>query len=47
MLLLGPGVLRAFEVAGEIEQIAKLPLRVILNGKKRTIAHVKTHGLVS
>jgi hypothetical protein len=38
MLLLGPRVLRALEIACEIEQISKLALRVILHRQQRAIA---------
>src|SRR6185312_1650242 len=45
VLLLGPGVLGPLEIAGEIEQIAKLPLCVVLDGQEGTIAQVEAHGL--
>ena len=44
VLLLGAGILGALQVAGEIEQVAELPLRVVLDGQERTVAQIEAHG---
>ena len=42
--LLGAVVLRPFQIAGQIEQIADFPFRVMYQTKQMTVFQIKGHG---
>jgi hypothetical protein len=47
VLLLGASILRALQVAGEIEEVLELLLGVVLHRQQRAVAQVKRHRCLS
>jgi len=45
VFLLGARVLRALEIARQIEHVAELARRVVLDGQQRSIAQIEAHKL--
>ena len=45
MLLLGARVLRALEIAREVEQVAEFARRVVLHRQQRTVAQIEAHDV--
>src|SRR4051794_29178794 len=46
VFLLGTRILCALQIAREIEQVAELPWRVVLNGQQRSVAKIEAHGVL-